>query len=875
MGLYKLGIDVGSTTAKVVVLGEGGELAFSDYRRHNAETLATLQAMLRDAQQSLGNVEVDMLITGSAGMGISETFDLPFIQEVVSSAEVVHQRYPDVKTLIDIGGEDAKIIFFSADGVPDIRMNGSCAGGTGAFIDQMATLLNVPVSELSDLAEAHSTIYPMASRCGVFAKTDVQNLLSREIPREDIAASIFNAVVLQTLATLARGYRPSPRVLFSGGPLTFLPALKHAFMRVLKLEPADLLDAERAELLPALGAALANGTTERGTFELAALAELLGADRQYDRIAQNRLPALFSDETDFRQWSDARMQHRIERVSAGEVATGRCFLGVDSGSTTTKVVLIDDRGRIAYSRYTNNNGDPIGAVQAGLEEIRRQFEACAQPPRIMRSVVTGYGEDLIRAAFGFDEGMVETLAHYRAARAFDPDVSFILDIGGQDMKAIFVKDGHIQNIEINEACSSGCGSFIESFARSMGYSVAEFAERACTASAPCDLGTRCTVFMNSKVKQALREGATVGDISAGLAYSVIKNAIHKVLKLTNMSVLGEHIVVQGGTFRNPAIHKAVEHLTGKAVLCPDVSELMGAYGAALAARDAYMARQNGYRGYELTKEAIAAIGDYTKKTIRCKGCQNRCVITRLTFQNENVFFTGNRCERIFTNSGAKAAKGDNLFAYKYDLLFGREAGSAGDGEPILTLGMPRAMNIYENYPFWHALFTACGVKVQLSAPSSNAIYEKGAGTVMSENICFPAKLAHGHIIDLIEQGVDRIFYPMVPYEQVEYADALNSYNCPIVAGYPDVIRNAIDPEGQFGVPFDMPAVTFKDAKLLTKGCYRYLKPFGIDRRTFDRAFAGALDAQAAYKAALQARGAAMLDAARAAGRRVVLLVGRP
>ncbi len=868
-----MGIDVGSTTAKVVMLNQDAEVTFSAYRRHNTETLITLQAMLQETLQSLGDVKVDLLITGSAGLGISEKFNIPFIQEVVASAEVVRQLYPEVKTLIDIGGEDAKMIFFNADQRPDIRMNGSCAGGTGAFIDQMATLLNVPVSELNTLAEKHSRIYPMASRCGVFAKTDVQNLLSREIAREDIVASVFNAVVLQTLTTLSRGYKPSPVLLFGGGPLTFLPALKDFFMQTLNVGQDGVLEANNTELLPAIGAALVD-RVDKQVITLAQLVDLLTTQPEYDHTNQGRLSQLFTGTQEFNRWKETRTQHQAERIDVRQMEGDHVFLGIDSGSTTTKLVLIDKQGKIAFDYYCNNNGNAIKAVQAGLKKIQRLFATCHNPPRIARSMVTGYGEDLIRTAFSCDEGMVETLAHFRAARAFNPDVSFILDIGGQDMKAIFVKNGHIQNIEINEACSSGCGSFIEAFATSMGYTVSDFAQRACTSEAPCDLGTRCTVFMNSKVKQALREGAKVSDISAGLAYSVIKNAIHKVLKITNTSVLGDHIIVQGGTFRNPAIHRAMERLLEKQVLCPDIAELMGAYGAALTARDTCSDNGKG-RGpsHFVGLQNLETVGDYKKRLVRCRGCENKCTITKLTFQNGNVFYTGNRCEKMFTNSGKKVRKGTNLVARKVQLLFERETAPAS--QPILTLGIPRVLNMYENFPFWNTLLVECGFRVQLSEDSSNAIYEKGVETVMSENICFPAKLAHGHIYDLIEAGVDRIFYPMVFYEQDGFADSVNCYNCPIVSGYPDVVRSAIDPEGNFAVPLDMPAITFQDKRLLKKACYQYLSGLGVSAKTFKRAFARAIEAQQKYKQDVRAIAADILNQAKTDERPVILLMGRP
>jgi predicted CoA-substrate-specific enzyme activase len=793
MSNLSLGIDIGSTTAKVAVINENRDLLFSLYRRHNAETLQTLQEMLAEVKEKLGDVEVDVLVTGSAGMGVCERFSLPFLQEVIASAEVVRQLYPQVKTLIDIGGEDAKMIFFKDSSMPDIRMNGSCAGGTGAFIDEMSSLLNVPISELNALASKHTMIYPMASRCGVFAKTDLQNLLSRDIPREDISASVFHAVVLQTMATLARGYTTKPLILFCGGPLTFLPELKKAFMEVLRLEADDVLDVENAHLLPAIGAALATlaESSTMHTFTLTSLIEQLNTVQVHETANQNRLPALFNNQEDYQKWELRRMRHKIERVDIADLNGDKLFLGIDSGSTTTKIVLIDEQGRVAFEYYVNNKGDAIGAVQQGLNEAYQHFLEHGKTPQITRSMVTGYGEDLIRAAFGLDDGMVETLAHFRAAKAFDKDVSFIMDIGGQDMKAIFVKNGFIQDIKINEACSSGCGSFIESFARNMGYTAAEFAKEATSGESPCDLGTRCTVFMNSKVKQSLREGASINDISAGLAYSVIKNALHKVLKVTNTDYLGEHIVVQGGTFRNPAVQKALENLLGREVVCPDMAELMGAYGAALTAHDQY--RSNDFSRSATTEVVTTNVAsNYTKKNINCHGCENKCTVTKMIFPNGNVFYSGNRCEKIYTNGGKAERHGVNLPAIKLDLLFERK--TAPVSTPRLVIGIPRVLNLFENFPFWNTLLVESGIKVQLSAPSSNAVYQKGAGHIMSDNLCFPGKLVSGHIMNLIEMGVDRIFFPMVFYEESGFSDAANSYNCPVVSGYAQVIKNVIDPD---------------------------------------------------------------------------------
>jgi predicted CoA-substrate-specific enzyme activase len=868
---YRLGIDIGSTTVKIALVTQAGKIVFSAYRRHNAETLANLRAMLGECLEQQGDIAITYRITGSAGMGVAEKYELPFIQEVVASAEVIRQRYPQVRTLIDIGGEDAKIIFFDEHSRPDMRMNGSCAGGTGAFIDEMAVLLGVPVTDLEQLASRHTTLYPMASRCGVFAKTDLQNLLSRQLPKEDIAASVLHAVVLQTLATLARGRQVAPPLMFSGGPCTFMPSLKTAFLEVLGLSADDLVQAEAPELLPALGAALA--TQSASAFgSLAGLLQLLSCEKAHTQAQTNRHAPLFASPEAYQDWVGKQENHRVERVDIAVCGDVDYFLGIDCGSTTSKVVLTDAQGRVAFHHYGSNGGNSIQAVQEGLRALRNHFAGQGFSPRIVRSVVTGYGEDLIRAAFGIDTGMVETLAHFRAAHAFDPQVTFILDIGGQDMKAIFIRDRQIQRIEINEACSSGCGSFIESFARSMGYGVADFAKLSCTAQAPYNLGTRCTVFMNSRVKQALREGAEINDISAGLAFSVIKNALHKVLKITDTDFLGEHIVVQGGTFRNPAVQKALETLIERPVTCPDLAELMGAYGAALTARDQFFGGDDTSSTF-IGLEKVHEPGDYQRREIHCRGCENQCTVSKLIFPNGNVFFSGNRCERIYSNGGKAERKGVSLPALKLDLLFDREV--LPQDESRLTIGIPRVLNMFENYPFWHALFTTCGMRVHLSAPSSNAIYQSGAAHIMSENLCFPAKLVSGHILDLINAGVDRIFYPMVVYEKEEFVDSANSFNCPVVSGYPDVVRSAIDPFGSYNLPFDMPPINFREDSLLDKACHAYLAGLGVQTRVIKKALVKARQAQADYKQQVIKLGEEVRRDSQANGRTLVLLMGRP
>ena len=580
--MYRIGLDVGSTTTKIAVLNEQLQLAHTGYMRHNTQIYETALTLLSDSTKIVGNEPVAINITGSAGMGICENTGIDFIQELIAATEVVQKLYPQVKTLIDIGGEDSKMIFFSENRMPDIRMNGSCAGGTGAFIDQMASLLNVETAAMNCLAEQHTNIYPIASRCGVFAKTDVQNLISRKIPGEDIAASVFHAVAVQSLNTLARGFDILPKVMFIGGPFTFLPQLIASFVDVLKITPKDMVRPEHPEIIPALGAALLCKTDHAVTIHelLAIIAE---KPKKQEKVTKNRLAPLFKSNDEWQMWQKEHKPIAVKRSSLSDYKGTGCFLGIDSGSTTTKIVAMGNDNELLFGFYRNNEGQPVEAVHAGLQKFRDELTAAGRPLVILRSVVTGYGEELIKAAFCIDDGVVETIAHYAGASYIDPGVTFILDIGGQDMKAIFVRDGIIQRIELNESCSSGCGSFIETFAHNLGMPVQEFAEKACQSTAPCDLGTRCTVFMNSKVKQSLRENASVEDIAAGLSYSVIKNALIKVLNVTNMDDLGERLSVQGGTFRNPSIRRTLELLSEKPVVMTDIPELMGAYGAAIIA----------------------------------------------------------------------------------------------------------------------------------------------------------------------------------------------------------------------------------------------------------------------------------------------------
>ncbi len=869
--IYKAGIDIGSTTAKAVIIDSCNQTVFSNYQRHYGNIKDSLLEICLSARKELGNVSLNLAVTGSAGMGISEKMELPFVQEVLAAAEFTSAFYPDIRTLIDIGGEDSKIIFFNEDSGQDIRMNGSCAGGTGAFIDQMATLLNISVDKLDELALSSKDIYPIATRCGVFAKTDVQNLLSREIPVPDIAASIFHAVAIQIKNSLLHGSDAVPKIIFAGGPLTFMPALRDAVKKIFEFNDNDLCRLQNSELLSAYGAAISTGS-ERITIEIDSLINKLQSPENNKKTYLNGIAPLFRNNTELFNWSESKRKIKAKRTSLKEIDGKDCFIGIDSGSTTTKIVLLDENGKIAFDFYMNNAGNPIGAVKEGLKKLSAIAARQNIKIKFTSSAVTGYGEDLVRSAFGLDFGIVETIAHYKAAKVFDEKVTFILDIGGQDMKAIFVKDGIVQNIEVNEACSSGCGSFIETFAESLNYSISKFSEIACTSQKPCDLGTRCTVFMNSKVKQSFREGASAADISAGLAYSVIQNCLHKVLKIFDNSLLGEHIIVQGGTFKNIAVLKAFENVLGKKVINPDISELMGAYGAALTALDYYKQGKE-LKGSFRTLDNPDTLGNYNIKYIHCKGCDNTCTISRLNFGNGNIFNTGNRCEKIYSNSGRKIEKGFNIPSFKYDLLFNRKL--TPDKPPITTLSIPRVLNFYENFPFWAKLFVECGIEIKLSDKSSDDIYELGSGTIMSDNICYPAKLVHGHILNLIESGAKRIFYPMVTFEKNEFPETTNCFNCPVITGYPDVIRSSIEPEIKYNVILDSPNINFKNMELLEKACYGYLRQFGIKKKVFIRAFKLALGEQDNFRNEIRQKGREVIEIARAKSKRLIVLSGRP
>lgn len=858
MNRYSIGIDIGSTTLKAVMIDkEIGRVVLDTYQRHQTKVRECLYGCLQAIQEKFGEVELSVCLTGSVGMGIAERWSLPFVQEVVAATHYIKMYHPDVSSMIDIGGEDAKMVFFTQGNPSDLRMNGNCAGGTGAFIDQMAVLLNTSPEELGRLAENATQIYPIASRCGVFCKTDIQNLIARNASRADIAASIFHAVAVQTVTTLAHGHEINAPVLLCGGPLTFIPALRKAFAEYLNLPSQSLILPEKANLIPAWGAALSENGLPLTVSEL--MRRLDSNPTNKGQSCASGLTPIFDSAEEYEEWKEKMSQHSIERASLPE-GTATVFLGIDSGSTTTKIVVLDVEGRMLYSRYRNNNGNPVKTVEEGLQELSEQCRKHGTTLQIAGSCSTGYGEDLIKAAFSLNAGIVETMAHYMAARNMENRVSFVLDIGGQDMKAIFADNGAINRIEVNEACSSGCGSFISTFAQSLSCTIEDFAHAACLAPSPCDLGTRCTVFMNSKVKQVLREGASVADIAAGLSYSVVKNCLYKVLRLKDTSALGDHIVVQGGTMRNDSVVRALEKLTGKHVLRCDCPELMGAWGCALYAMKAQAAAP-------MSLEQMLSKAAYTASTLHCHGCENQCAITRYRFDNGNSYFSGNRCEKVFTNTGSNREHGINVYEKKRSLLFDRQKELP---QPRMVIGIPRSLNMYEEYPFWHTLLTECNLQVRLSEVSNFAHYEQCAGKVMSDNICFPAKLAHSHIDDLLRQGVDRIFMPFVVYEKKGHG-MQNSYNCPIVSGYSQVVKSV-----QAGdIPIDSPTFSFKDKASLYRQCEEYLGGLGVPLSVVRRAVKKAYDEQERYEQEMARYNESVLAEARSKGRLAIMLAGRP
>lgn len=796
---YRLGIDIGSTTVKIAILDEKNEVLFSDYQRHFANIQETLARLLVEAREKLGEIDLVPMITGSGGLTLATHLHVTFVQEVVAVATALKAIAPKTDVAIELGGEDAKIIYFT--GGIDQRMNGICAGGTGSFIDQMASLLQTDASGLNDYAKNYKAIYPIAARCGVFAKSDIQPLINEGATREDLAASIFQAVVNQTISGLACGKPIRGHVAFLGGPLHFLPELKNAFIRTLRLTDEYIIDPENSHLFAAIGSAMS--AEQQEGVEINALITRLQKGVSMDHEVQ-RLAPLFRNEEEYREF-EAR--HTGHSVKSGDFESyeGKIFLGIDAGSTTTKIALIGEDGQLLYKFYSSNEGSPLTTAIRAVEEIQKRMNPNAE---IVYSCSTGYGEALLKAAFQLDEGEVETISHYYAAAFFEPDVDCILDIGGQDMKCIRIKDHTVDSVQLNEACSAGCGSFIETFAKSLGYSVQDFAKEALFAKNPVDLGTRCTVFMNSNVKQAQKEGATVADISAGLAYSVIKNALFKVIKIADASSLGKHIVVQGGTFYNDAVLRAFERTAECECVRPDIAGIMGAFGAALIARERWEHQPTTM----LPLDKIIAL-QYKTAMTRCQGCNNKCVLTVNQFGGGRRFISGNRCERGL-GLDRKKKEVPNLFDYKMHRLFDIETLSE-DQAPRGTIGIPRVLNLYENYPFWAVFFRELGFRVVLSPVSTRKIYELGIESIPSESECYPAKITHGHVTWLIKNGVKTIFYPCIPYERDEENGAGNHYNCPIVTSYAENIKNNVEELETEHVRFLSPFMAFTNEKILS------------------------------------------------------------
>lgn len=793
--LYTLGIDIGSTTVKIAVLDESHKIMFSDYERHFANIRETLYALLDKAFAELGDIKISPMITGSGGLTLANHLNVPFVQEVIAVSTALTDYAPQTDVAIELGGEDAKIIYFE-DGNVEQRMNGICAGGTGSFIDQMASLLQTDATGLNEYAKNYQSLYTIAARCGVFAKSDIQPLINEGATKEDLSASIFQSVVNQTISGLACGKPIRGHVAFLGGPLHFLSELKNAFIRTLKLDDEHIIAPENSHLFAAIGSAL--NYKEDVTTTLGTMAEKLSHNIKME-FEVTRMEPLFASKEEFREFEE---RHNSHKVKTGDLSSyiGDCYLGIDAGSTTTKVALVGKNGDLLYSFYDNNNGSPLATTIRAVKEI---YALLPKGVKIVHSCSTGYGEALIKAALMLDEGEVETVAHYYAAAFFEPEVDCILDIGGQDMKCIKIKNQTVDSVQLNEACSSGCGSFIETFAKSLNYSVEDFAKEALFAEHPIDLGTRCTVFMNSKVKQAQKEGAEVADISAGLAYSVIKNALFKVIKVSDASELGKKIVVQGGTFYNNAVLRSFEKIANCNAVRPDIAGIMGAFGAALIARERH---KSSHKTTMLSIDKINSL-EFTTSMAKCKGCTNNCRLTINRFSGGRQYISGNRCER-----GLGKQKNEhnipNLFEYKMERLFSYEP-LAEDVATRGKIGLPRVLNMYENYPFWFTFFTELKYQVVLSPSSTHQIYELGIESIPSESECYPAKLAHGHITWLLKQKVPTIFYPSLFYERKEFKDANNHYNCPIVTSYPENIKNNVEEISRGNVDFRSPFMSFE------------------------------------------------------------------
>ena len=804
--LLHIGLDIGSTTVKIVILNKNLEVVYSNYERHFSDTKSTLYNVLQKLVKDYPDNNFTISLTGSGALDISKILGVDFIQEVIACKSAVEKIIPQTDVVIELGGEDAKIIYF--DKFIEQRMNGTCAGGTGAFLDQMASLLNTDTNGLNELSKTYETIYPIASRCGVFAKTDIQPLLNEGARKEDIAASIFQAVVNQTISGLACGRPIKGRVAFLGGPLNYLPELRKRFIETLKLTDDKIIVPENAHLLVATGAAYSS--VEGKSISTEELKEKLKDFKKAKYSDNATLDPLFETEDDYKEFKERHDKDKVERRELKDYS-GDAFLGIDAGSTTTKLVLIDKEGALLHSQYGNNKGNPLKSV---ISMLKKLYKELPDSVTIRFAGVTGYGEKLIQTALNVDLNEIETIAHYTAAKKFLPKVNSIIDIGGQDMKYIKLKNDTIDNIMLNEACSSGCGSFIETFAKSLDLPIEDFVNEAIKSKTPVDLGSRCTVFMNSKIKQAQKEGHSVGDISAGLSYSIIKNAIQKVMKVRDVRTLGKNIVVQGGTFYNDAVLRSFELIVGKNVVRPDIAGLMGAYGVALLAQEQYNSNLDmEYKSTILKTEELDNL-NIKISHVRCKGCENNCLLTINTFENGKKFISGNRCEK---GAGQVAEKKElpNIYKYKFERLFSYEPLSDADA-PRGTIGIPRVLNMYEDYPFWFTFLTKLGFRVIISEKSNRKTYEKGIESMPSESVCYPAKLAHGHIMSLLKQGINTIFYPCIPYSRKEYDSSDNHYNCPIVISYSEVIKNNIEELRSDKVKYINPFLPIDDIKNLVK-----------------------------------------------------------
>ena len=850
----RVGIDIGSTTVKVVVLDEQNQVLFRSYERHYSKTRERACETLHSIEDMLRGKEVKLVITGSAGLGVAKAAGLDFVQEVYATAAAVNTYIPDTDAVIELGGEDAKIIFFG--GALEERMNGSCAGGTGAFIDQMATLMNVTVNELDELSLKHEKIYPIASRCGVFAKSDIQPILNQGGRKEDVAASIFQAVVDQTVAGLTQGRELKGKIVFLGGPLTFLKGLRERFVETLQLDEEHAIFPKDGDCFAAIGAALCSEEYAARPFE--ELLKLLEESRDATTVVDT-MPPLFQSQEEYDAFV-ARHNASTPPQLDIHTYTGDAYLGIDAGSTTTKMALIAPDGGLLYTYYHSNQGNPVSVVLPQLKEI---YKLCGDRITIKGSAVTGYGEDLIKNAFNCDLGLVETVAHYRAAAHFNPEVDFIIDIGGQDMKCFKIRNGAVDSIMLNEACSSGCGSFIETFAKALGYSIADFAKMGLFAQRPVNLGSRCTVFMNSSVKQAQKDGASVEEISAGLSISIVKNAVYKVIRAASADDLGKHIVVQGGTFYNDAVLRAFEQELKRDVTRPTISGIMGAFGAALAARNLHLEKST-----LLGPEALENF-THTAKPVTCNLCTNHCSLTVNTFDGGRRFISGNRCSRPL---GKEKVELPDLYNYKYRKLRAMEGKGFGNGSRG-RIGIPFGLNMYENLPFWFELFTRLNFEVVLSPESSRKLYIKGQRTIPSDTVCYPAKLLHGHVQALVEAGVDAIFYPCMSYNFDEKTSD-NNYNCPVVAYYPELLAANVPDlkKTRFLYPY---AGLHRQKDYERIGSQWFSDTFGIPRREVVHAIRAAYQAYDLYKQEIRAVGQSYIDKARAEGRPIIVMAGRP